>query len=124
MATFTWRNGRCRVVVRKGGHRHCQTFGTKAAAKAWADTVERQVEELSASGGMQPKGLTLGDLIERYILQLYPLKPWGRSKTADLARLKKDLGHLPAGALTAHHFTDHFLNRHADGAGAGVIGFP
>lgn len=121
MATFTWRNGRCRAAVRKGGHRHCRTFGTKAAAKAWADTIERQVDELRASGIMQARGLTLGDLIERYILELYPLKPWGRSKTADLARLKKDLGHLPAAALTGHHFTDHFLKRHAEGAGAVVI---
>jgi integrase len=121
MATFTWRNGRCRAVVRKSGHRHCETFGSKAAAKAWADKVEAQIDELRAAGVTQPRGLTLGDLIERYILELYPLKPWGRSKTADLVRLKKDLGHLPAGALTGHHFTDHFLKRHADGAGAVVI---
>src|ERR1700676_4002714 len=110
MATFTWRNGRCRAVVRKGGHKHCQTFGTKAAAKAWTDTKERQVEEPRASGGMQPRRLTLGDLIERYILELYPLRPWGRSKSADLARLKKDLGHLPSGVLNGSNFTHIFLN--------------
>jgi len=49
------------------------------------------------------------------------LKPWGRTKTADLARLKEDLGHLRADTLTASHFTDAFRKRHADGAGAVVI---
>jgi integrase len=121
MATFTWRNGRCRASVRKAGHQHSKTFATRAAAKAWADTLERQVEELRAAGVMQARGLTLGDLIERYILELYPLKPWGRSKTADLARLKKELGEIPAGALTSFHITQHFRRRHADGAGAVVI---
>jgi len=121
MATFTWRNGRCRASVRKGGHKHSKTFATRATAKAWAATLERQVDELRASGVMQARGLTLGDLIERYILELYPLKPWGRSKTADLARLKKELGDIPAGALSSFHITQHFRRRHADGAGAVVI---
>jgi integrase len=121
MATFTWRNGRCRASVRKSGHKHSKTFATRAAAKAWADAIERQVDELRASGVMQARGLTLGDLIERYIVELYPLKPWGRSKTADLARLKKELGDIPAGALTSFHITQHFRKRHADGAGAVVI---
>jgi integrase len=121
MATFTWRNGRCRASVRKSGHNHSKTFATRAAAKAWADTLERQVDELRAAGVMQARGLTLGDLIERYILELYPLKPWGRSKTADLTRLKRDLGDIPAGAITGLHITQHFRRRHADGAGAVVI---
>jgi len=121
MATYTWRNGRCRASVRKSGHRHSKTFATRGAAKAWADALERQVDELRASGVKQVRGLTLGDLIERYILQLYPLKPWGRSKTADLARLKKELGDIPAGAITSFHITQHFRKRHAEGAGAVVI---
>lgn len=121
MATFTWRNGRCRAAVRKADHKHSKTFATRAAAKAWADTLERQVDELRAAGVIQARGLTLGDLIERYILELYPLKPWGRSKAADLARLKKELGEIAAGALTSFHITQHFRRRHADGAGAVVI---
>jgi hypothetical protein len=67
------------------------------------------------------KGLTLGDLIDRYIRELYPLRAWGRTKSADLARLKEDLGHLRADTLTSAHFTDHFRERYAEGAGAVVI---
>ena len=121
MASIIQRDGRWRALVRKRGHKHCETFATRGAAKAWATTIERQVDELTASGVMQPKGLSLGNLIDRYTLELYPRKPWGRTKSADLARLKKDLGHLPAGRLTSAHFVDHFRKRHAEGAGAVVI---
>ena len=56
MASIIERDGRWRALVRKGGHKHCETFATRAAAKAWATTIERQVDELTASGVMQPKG--------------------------------------------------------------------
>jgi integrase len=121
MASFVERDGRWRALVRKGGHTRCETFATKSAAKGWAETIERQIDELRAAGVMQAKGVTLGDLIDRYTRELYPLKPWGRSKSADLARLKADLGHLRADDLTTAHFTDHFRDRYADGAGAVVI---
>jgi integrase len=121
MATIVERDGRYRALVRKGGHTRCATFATKAAARAWGEQIERQVDELRASGVMSAKGLTLGTLVDRYIEELYPLKAWGRSKSADLARLKEDLGALRADTLTAAHFTDHFRKRYAEGAGAVVI---
>src|ERR1700733_9718690 len=121
MPSFTERDGRIRVLVRKGGRTRCATFGSRAAAKAWATKIESEVEELRAAGVMQARGLTLGALIDRYNTELYPLKPWGRSKSADLARLRKELGPLPADALTSHHFTEHFRKRHTGGAGAVVI---
>lgn len=121
MASIVERDGRWRALVRKGGHTRCATFGTKGEAKTWAEQIERQVDELRASGVMQARGLTLGDLIDRYTREIYALKPWGRTKTADLARMKKDLGHLRADALASQHFTDHFTKRFADGAGAVVI---
>ncbi len=81
-----------RALVRKSGHRRCQTFSTQAAAKAWAWAVETEIEELESTGHMQPRGTTLADLIDRYVREIYPLKLWGRSKAADLSRLKRDLG--------------------------------
>jgi integrase len=121
MPSIVNRDGRWRALVRKGGHVRCETFGSRAQARAWAATIEGQIEELRASGVMAAKGLTLGDLIDRYREELYSLKPWGRTKSADLARLKKDLGALPADALTAAHFTDYFRKRFAEGTGAVVI---
>ena len=70
---------------------------------------------------MSAKGLALADLIDRYIEELYPKKHWGRSKSADLAALRRDLGKLPADKLTAAHFTDYFRDRHSQGAGAVTV---
>jgi integrase len=118
MASIIERDGRWRALIRKGGHTRCATFDTKGAAKDWAEQIERQVDELRASGVMQARGMTLGDLIDRYTREIYPLKPWGRTKSADLARLKADLGHLRADTLTSAHFTEHFRQCAADGTGS------
>lgn len=121
MATFTERDGRWRALVRKAGQTKCATFGTKAAAQQWAKTVERELEELKATGVMQPRDVTVGDLVDRYIDELYPAKRWGRSKANDLAFLKKHLGHHLAGKLTSYLLTEFFRKRQKDGAGPVVI---
>lgn len=121
MATFTERAGRWRALVRKAGHTKCATFSTKKAAQEWARTIERELDELKATGVMQPRDLTLGDLIDRYIEELYPAKRWGRSKSADLAFLRRHLGHHQAGKLTSYLLTEFFRTRHRAGAGPVVI---
>jgi hypothetical protein len=97
------------------------TLSTRAAVVAWANRVEGEIDELRSAGIMQPRGISFLDLVSRYMGELYPMRRWGRTKNADLLRLKKDLGHLPAGGLQAAHFTQHFRKRHAGGAGAVVI---
>lgn len=121
MASLVERDGRWRALVRKRGMTRCATFGTKSAAKAWAAKVEAEIDELRASGVMQARGMTLADLIDRYIEELYPAKPWGRSKSADLARIKVDLGHLPASGITSAHLTNYFSTRAKKGSGPVVI---
>ena len=121
MASFMERDGRWRALVRKAGHTKCATFDTKVAAQKWATTVERELDELKASGVMQPRDVTVADLIDRYIDELYPAKRWGRSKSADLAFLKKHLGHHQAGKLTSYLLTEFFRKRHKEGAGPVVI---
>jgi integrase len=121
MASILERDGRWRALVRKAGTVKCETFSTRVAAKKWAARVEAELEELRASGIMQPKGLSVGDLIDRYIAELYPKKRWGRSKTADLARIKKDLGSIAAGQLNARHIVENFEQRSDEGAGPVTI---
>lgn len=121
MPSIVERDGRWRALVRKGGHTKCQTFATKAAAKAWAATVEREIDELKSRGVMQARGITVADLVDRYVAEIYPLKPWGRTKSADLARLRGDLGSIAVTDLTGFHVTEHFRKRHKTGAGGVVI---
>jgi integrase len=117
VASFTERDGRWRALVRKAGRTKCATFDNKAQAKAWAATIERELDQLKATGVMAPRGLTLADLIDRYTRELYPVKPWGRSKSADLARLKDDLGDKPVTALSSHVLMAHFRKRLDKGMG-------
>jgi integrase len=121
MPSIIQRGGRWRALVRKAGTTRCETFATKAAAKSWAATIERQIDELKASGVMNPGATTLGDLIDRYVREQYARKPWGRSKSADLARLKRDLGHQKVADITSRHVTKYFEDRNAEGSGGVVV---
>jgi integrase len=110
-----------RVLVRKAGQTRCKTFSTRKAASDWAKEIEREIDQLKSVGYLQTKGLTYADLTDRYIKELYPIKPWGRSKTADLARLKKDFGDTLAENLTHEKLMETFMRMHQDGAGGVTI---
>src|SRR5262249_53199600 len=60
-------------------------------------------------------------LIDRYVEELEPIKRWGRSKSKDLDRLRRDLGHIKAAQLTAAHVTHYFTKRRNEGAGGVTI---
>lgn len=119
MASISRIGSSYRALVRKGGHSRCKSFSTQAAAKAWARTVETEIQELKSTGRMQPRGITLADLIDRYEREIYPLKPWGRSKTADLKRLRKGLGPILATDLDYKNAFDYFIGMR-DGGDGGV----
>lgn len=110
-----------RVLVRKAGQHRCKTFTTRKAASDWAKVIEREIDELKSVGYMQPRGLTFADVVDRYIRELYPIKPWGRSKTADLARLKKELGTALVENLTHEMLMAKFREMNDDGAGGVTI---
>src|SRR5262245_44285994 len=128
MATFTERptsNGkgiRYRALVRKNGIVRCATFAKKSLAEDWAAKVEAEIEQIKATGVVTAKGQTVGKLIDRYVEELEPIKRWGRSKSKDLERLKRDLGHIKAPQLTAAHLTHYFTKRRNEGAGGVTIG--
>jgi len=109
------------MIVRRGGQSHCQTFATAKAATNWGRVKEREIDELKSVGYVQPKGETFGDIADKYIRELYPIKPWGRSKTSDLARLKKDLGNTLVANLTHEKLMETFMRMNRDGAGGVTI---
>lgn len=117
MATITKRGKRFRALVRKGGTVRCMTFGTRDGAKTWAATIEGEIEQLNASGFMKPSGLTVGDLIDRYNRELYPLKRWSASKTRDLRVVKKALGADLVSKLNHSRIVQVFTDMHAGGCG-------
>jgi integrase len=115
------KNGKFRMLVRQAGVTRCKTFVTKAAATKWAREIEREIDQLKSVGFLQPKGLTFGDMVDRYIREVYPNKPWGRSKAADLARLKLELGQIPVANLTHEKILSVFVGMNRAGAGGVTI---
>jgi hypothetical protein len=72
---------------------------------------------------MKPAGVTVGDSIDRYIRELYPIKQWSPSKTRDLRILKRVFGAELISGLNHTRMVEECTKMHADGAGGvGVSG--
>jgi integrase len=111
MPSIINRDGRWRALVRKAGHTRCATFGTQKDAKEWAAAVERELDEIKAHGVMQPRGVTVANLIDRYTRELYPVKPWSASKQSNLENIKEGIGAAAAGKVTSFLLTEHFRQK-------------
>ncbi|MFM2051149.1 MAG: hypothetical protein RL682_1640 [Pseudomonadota bacterium] len=104
-------------IRRKGQPTITRTFDKKTHAVAWARKTE---EELRAGEFSDTRGLsdfTLGNLIERYVNEVGQVKPFGRSKAATIALLKRNLGNVPLNALTPQRLVEFAKTRNAGGAG-------
>lgn len=96
------------------------SFTLKRDAEAWGREAERQIKHAGASGVMpDPKGATLGDLIEAYIETV--AKVPGKRKAATLAMLKTDLGGVRLASLSAVTLRPFIDRRQDAGAGGGTI---
>ncbi|QGW63985.1 hypothetical protein GOY17_03050 [Lysobacter soli] len=69
-------------------HTEAETFGTKALAKEWMTRREADLDTQRARGEPVGKRMTLGDMVVWYEGREREGEPWGRTKKADLARLK------------------------------------
>jgi integrase len=111
-------SGKWRVQVRRSGIYRAATFSTRREAKDWSTAVESQAHHIAASGfAPVPKGATLADLIEKYV-ETFAKTP-GKTKTATLEMLKRDLGKVKLSSLSAIVLRD-FIDRRTE-AGAGGV---
>ncbi|NDV11780.1 site-specific integrase [Crenobacter caeni] len=78
------------IIRRKGYPSQTRTFETRAAAEAWARSVESKID-LGQFHDLRPLGqLTLGDLLQRYGDEVTPTK---RGAVAEGNRIKQLLRH-------------------------------
>jgi integrase len=113
-------SGKWRARVRVAGVYRGRTFELKRDATAWAAEVAGLIETASARGlASPPKSATVGDLIAKYV-ETVPNR-WGRSKTATLKLLSRDLGTVRLVRLNAGALRDFVDKRQADGAGGVTI---
>jgi integrase len=89
-----------------------ETFPKKKLAEVWAAKREAQLSELDALeraiSGLESSSMTVGELIDRYFAEVFPLKPWGRSKTDTLKQIKNsEFGQLAASTVKASDIITH-----------------
>lgn len=93
-------------VRRKGFPAKTRTFGTKILAEKWARQVEQEIDH-GRAGQLAPSHVTVGDLIDRYTLEIGKVKPFGRNKESTLKLIKGELGDVSVNALTAERIVQY-----------------
>ncbi len=123
MATIQKRGKSWRAIVRRKGEPNVsQSFPTKMLAQTWADRMEREVAERRATGNSRADTMTLAALIDWYVEHAGSLTTWGRSKTADLARLKKyEIADRIASGFRTQDYVRHAEQRRKGGAGPATV---
>ena len=123
MATYQKRGKRWRAIVRMRGQSRSRSFPTKTAAREWATHLENSI---SVDGIRKvrrpPAGLSISKLIDDYIATVAPNKPFGRSKSAVLENLKRELGHIAVKDIDQDVLSDFVDRRLLQGAGGVTIG--
>ena len=89
-----------------------ETFPRKKLAEGWAARRELNLAEPGALdraiAGLESSCMTVAELIDRYVTEVFPLKPWGRSKTDTLNQIKNaEFGKLAASTVLASDIITH-----------------
>jgi integrase len=86
MASFRQRGGKWQArVLRNGYPDQTKTFETKADAEKWARALESEIDKGQFVSASETQRNTLGDLIERYLVEVTPSM---KGATEDTIRLK------------------------------------
>lgn len=99
------------------------TFPTKGMAQTWVARKEREIAERRATGASRADSMTLAQLIDWYIAHAGSFATWGRSKTADLQRIRGyAIAERVASGLRAQDYVRHIEERRRSGAGPATAG--
>lgn len=119
MATFQKRGKAWRAIVRRKGFADAsKSFPTLGMAKTWAERLERDQAQRTAAGKTDADFMTVAQCIEWYTDPDREHEPWGRSKEADLKRIKGyEIADRIASELKAPDYIKHVEGRRRMGAG-------
>lgn len=113
------------IRIKRGNHRHTEseTFDRKSLAQEWMRRREAELDQQRARGEPIGKSPTLKVLIDWYIETIGKDAHWGRSKAADLERIKlAEIAKKLATQITAADYIAHAEARRDEGAGPATIG--
>jgi integrase len=116
-------SGNWQVQIRRKGRVAVETFLRKEHAREWAGEAEVMIDRGKMPIGNRMRGTkTFAELIDLHIEDMKSVKkPPGRSKTATLEMLRRDLGALKANHLDRERLIKFGRKRAADGAGPVTI---
>nr|WP_233172053.1 site-specific integrase [Dyella sp. ASV21] len=114
------------IRLKDGGkvvHTESETFGQKSLAKEWMRRREAELDSSRARGELVGTRYTLGQLIDWYRKEVGKTANWGRTKEADLLRMRGyAIAARPAAALSVADYLAHAQLRTEEGAGTATIG--
>ncbi len=112
MASIRERGGKYFTEVRKRGFSPARkTFTTKAAAKAWALQTEAAMDNGSWVDVREQRSVLIGPLIERYIAEIHPIRPFGKSKMAVVRATARAMADLTVHDLTPAYLMEYGRKR-------------
>lgn len=117
MATITkTQSNTFKVLIRKTGFpTQIKTFKTKANALKWARLIESEIDRGVFIDRTEADRTTIGELIDRYILEVTPLKRSAKSDRQRMLFLKKHFGHFIVSQLQSKHIAGYRDKRLAEG---------
>ncbi len=117
---------RCTVGVKEGGkyiYRENRTFGKQAHAKTWGANRVAELEVNGVPNINDVTGMTVGQLLKRYIADPNLGGKAGRTKTYVLNMLVDcDIAAIKLADLQTNHVIEHCRHRAGAGAGPSTIG--
>ena len=112
MASIRQRNGSWVADIRRKGHKSIsKSFKTKSLALAWAREIEASIDVLAFKDIRSLTGISVEKVIDRYLTEIVPLAPIGRTKETSLKYWKKLYGNLSLAELTEELLTTWAHNR-------------
>lgn len=117
MATITkTQSNTFKVLIRKSGvPTQIKTFKTKANAQKWARLLESEIDRGVFIDRTEADRITIGELIDRYIQEVTPLKRSAKNDKQRMLFLKKHFGHYKASQLQSKHIASYRDKRLAEG---------
>src|SRR5579862_29618 len=117
-------SGHWQVQIRLKGRRATETFVRRDHAREWATEAEGQVDRGQTPSGRRARGAkTFGALIDLHVDDMKDVgKPPGRSKSATLDMLQRELGALRIGELDRERLVRFGRERAKKGAGPVTLG--
>ncbi len=116
-------SGKWQCIVRRKGHATVfKSFSTRSDCDQWARHLEGEMDRGAYISRTTAETTTLGDLIDRYIDEVSPLKRSCKNDTQRLRYLKIHFGKLSASAIRSTHVAQWRDRRLKEGrAGSTVV---